>query len=114
MVIVPVATSKAVPACAGMDTEVFYQPSELRTALETCGECPVRMACLREELQHPITHQHGVRGGLTAGLRREILRAWRVAGYTLPMAPVTVQTVATVVELPNRRPVVESGSAVAA
>ena len=101
---VPVQASDrqgAAPACAGLPVDTFYERQHLATALETCAGCPVRMVCLREELQLPITHQHGVRGGLTAARRREILRAWRRAGYQLPASPVR-QAVATVVELSAR------------
>lgn len=106
MTIVPVQTSQEAPACASVDPEVFYQRKQLRTALETCGGCPMRDMCLREELRLPIRHQHGVRGGLTAPRRKEILRSWREAGYTLPSSPAR-EAIATVVELSSRRPAVE-------
>lgn len=85
------------PACAGKSINVFYSRSraQLAVALETCGGCPIRDMCLHEELQRPITHQYGVRGGLTAARRREILRSWRRAGYEMPSSPVR-QPIATV------------------
>lgn len=89
------------PACAGLPVDTFYERKHLAKALETCAGCPVRMVCLREELQLPIGHQFGVRGGLTATRRREILRAWRQAGYQVPASPVR-QAIATVVELSAR------------
>lgn len=103
MLIQPVQTlQNEAPACAGVDTEVFYSRKQLATALETCAGCPARMLCLREELQRPITHQHGVRGGLTAIRRKEIIRAWREAGYELPTLPVR-EAIAPVVALATRR-----------
>jgi Transcription factor WhiB len=75
--------SNAGPACAGMNTEVFFAGPDSeagqvapweRAALRVCAPCPVRAGCLMEALRFSSTHQWGVVGGTTATQRREFLR----------------------------------------
>lgn len=44
-------------------------------ALEICKPCPVRNECLTAELRYPASHQHGVRGGMTARARVALIQA---------------------------------------
>lgn len=86
-----------VPACAGMDPDIFHSyPSEPgngataseREALEVCARCPVRDWCLERDLTEcPTTYQVvGVRGGMRQADRRALhvqrygVRAPRRAG----------------------------------
>ena len=72
----------------GPETEVDGAPRESvderewreRRALDVCATCPFVKRCLEEELSFPVTHQWGVRGGMTAESRRALMRARRVAG----------------------------------
>ncbi|MEU4924559.1 WhiB family transcriptional regulator [Streptomyces parvus] len=73
-----------VPACAGMDPEVFFpayssEPGngptqEEREALAVCAGCPVRGWCLERDLEEcPTTYQVvGVRGGMRQADRRAL------------------------------------------
>lgn len=94
-----VAGKEASPKCAGMPTELFFgpdgevgQPGEspaekaLREAQarQVCMSCPLRSACLESELQWPIGEQWGIRGGMTAEQRREVLQQRRLAGEYAP------------------------------
>ena len=59
-------------------TEPFQERiARTRRAIEVCGGCIVRRECLEEALTWPLGAQSGVRGGLSAGARREEIRARR-------------------------------------
>lgn len=94
-----VAGEMASQKCAGMPMELFFgpegsegQPGESgseRVAREVrarrvCVSCPMRLVCLESELQWPIAEQWGVRGGLTAEERRELLKRQRRDGTYTP------------------------------
>ncbi len=63
-------------ACAGTDTNLFFEDRDPAAALALCGRCPVRDGCLAAALAEetdastgaPLgkASRHGVRGGLTA------------------------------------------------
>lgn len=53
-------------------------------ALRVCQQCPVQPQCLADELTYPVSEQHGVRGGLTAVARRDLLGHWRHLGVYRP------------------------------
>jgi hypothetical protein len=98
MTIVPaikVGGESPASACAGKPLNLFYNPARKvqEEALKLCGACPLQLPCLREELQRPITHQHGVRGGLTAGRRQQLIREWRAAERETESAPASTVTV---------------------
>lgn len=73
-----------VPACAGMDPDIFHpsyssEPgngptAEEREALAVCAGCPVRDWCLERDLEEcPTTYQVvGVRGGMRQADRRAL------------------------------------------
>ncbi|WP_158842908.1 WhiB family transcriptional regulator [Saccharothrix deserti] len=44
------------------------------TAKAVCGACPFVKRCLEDELQHGIGEQWGVRGGMTAAERQQLIR----------------------------------------
>ncbi len=111
MAIVPairVSGESPAPACAGKPLNLFYDSSRTvqDEALKTCGACPLQMSCLRDELQRPITHQHGVRGGLTAGRRKQLIREWRAAERESESAPAPT---ATVIDLVLHAAIVSAG-----
>lgn len=107
------ATSTASPgwaaraACRGTDLVLWFGPADPedgsggrvetpmerkrreRQAKQYCGSCPVREACLADELRFPLTWQWGVRGGLTEQERRELIRR-QGRGYARP--PVVAPT----------------------
>ena len=74
--------------CLGTPIELWFGPpddAELpelpgerarreRWALQICRTCPVTASCLADELRRGITHQWGVRGGLTAEQRKTAFR----------------------------------------
>ena len=98
MTIVPaiqVSGETPAPACAGKPLNLFYDhtPKVQEKALATCRPCPLQLSCLRDELQRPITHQHGVRGGLTAGRRKQVIREWRAAERETQSAPASTAAV---------------------
>ncbi|MFD7653979.1 WhiB family transcriptional regulator [Actinosynnema sp. NPDC059797] len=80
-------------SCLDTDLELWFGPSNdlpphLReprdqaafreqTAKAVCSGCPIRVECLESELARSIYDQHGVRGGMTAGERRELIRQRR-------------------------------------
>ncbi|MGH3502542.1 MAG: WhiB family transcriptional regulator [Nocardioidaceae bacterium] len=51
-----------------------------RLAKRVCAGCPFTEFCLADELTRPISHQWGVRGGMTAAERRRLIRDRRTAG----------------------------------
>jgi WhiB family redox-sensing transcriptional regulator len=79
--------------CIGTDLQLWFGPADgtphsLRetpaeqafrehTAKGICASCPLVSACLQEELAHGIGNQWGVRGGMTAKERKELIRARR-------------------------------------
>jgi WhiB family redox-sensing transcriptional regulator len=81
--------------CEGTDLELWYGPADdialelreqttekafrERAAKAVCADCLVRALCLEAELQHGITEQWGVRGGLTAKERQTLIRQRRAA-----------------------------------
>lgn len=91
-------------ACADTDLVLWYGPPEPdepggypeprdqrdwreRRALQICDSCPVRKQCLAEELRLPMTHQWGVRGGMTDRDRRALLRLPSRSDGTAPRFP---------------------------
>ena len=68
-------------ACRGLDTEVFFPPSEdeadAAAAKAVCAVCPVREECL--EWAVATNQPDGVWGGLTATERRRLRRRRREA-----------------------------------
>lgn len=80
---------RAVAACVDLPPELFTGPAEdvvepfqeriarSREAMQVCGGCAVRAACLEEALTWPLSAQIGVRGGLSASARREEIRRRR-------------------------------------
>lgn len=84
----PMKHSAAVPiVCADEDTEVFFGPADSsengklfaweKKALAFCAKCLIRQKCLAEALRHPVAHQYGVVGGMTASQRHVLLRDGR-------------------------------------
>jgi hypothetical protein len=83
-------TSEETRPCVGTDPELWFGPDdevapELRegyseraaretVAKQVCADCPVTAQCLEQELWFGISEQWGVRGGLTAEERRNLLR----------------------------------------
>lgn len=82
--------------CLGTDLELWYGPENPdlpqdlkesptqrafreRTAKGVCKECPFVERCLEEELAFGIGQQYGVRAGLTAKERQDLLRQRRGA-----------------------------------
>ncbi|TWP51252.1 WhiB family transcriptional regulator [Lentzea tibetensis] len=81
--------------CEGSDLELWFgpaddlpgqlqeTPAERRrregVAKSVCAGCPVMAQCLAQELQHGLGDQWGVRGGLTAAERQDLIRARRAA-----------------------------------
>jgi hypothetical protein len=76
--------------CIGTDPLLWFGPAEdepyepfaerIRRegiAKTICAECPFTTHCLDLELRFSIADQHGVRGGLTAEERRDLLRTYR-------------------------------------
>lgn len=115
MTIVPatrVDVESPAPACAGLPLNLFYDRETRDEALETCADCPRKALCLNEELQRPITHQFGVRGGLTADDRKDLIRAYRALTRKASSDPALV---APVIDLTTRSSAgLTSTSAVAA
>jgi WhiB family redox-sensing transcriptional regulator len=60
-------------ACSTYDPDVFFHRSErsplVNVAKRVCGECPVRLPCLRWAMTHPGETEHGVWGGTTPSER---------------------------------------------
>lgn len=101
-----------VPACRGVDPELFFGPSDSPedgptaawelTALAVCQRCPLVEACRETALEFGASEQHGVIGGMTAGQRRQVLRLTRqqptrsylagVAGVPAGRSPASVAT----------------------
>ncbi len=85
--------SWAARPCLGSSLVLWYGPAEdgpgsyeepndqrlrrERRAAQVCTTCPVIEECLAAELTLPPADQHGVRGGMTAGQRRELLTSQR-------------------------------------
>lgn len=69
-----------------VDAELFFSDDsdDQRIAALWCRGCRVRAQCLRDELDFPASEQYGVRGGLTAQARRDLLRQWRRDGRYRP------------------------------
>lgn len=84
-------------ACAGMDTEIFFTSGSAgrgggarnnRAALALCRTCSVRDSCLAaalDEEKSAVYGVYGIRGGLTADERRQIIR--RRTGYVPERVP---------------------------
>ena len=73
-------------ACQGVDVEAFFTPArrtrDSRYVFALCRACPVRQACLDaalDEEKNAAYGVYGIRGGLTADERRQIIR--RRTGY---------------------------------
>ncbi len=69
-------------ACASGDPEDWYAKvgeRHLASAVRTCQECPVRVACLRDAIQR--NDVHGLWGGQTSRQRRAIRN--RLGGKTI-------------------------------
>lgn len=58
------------PACAGLDTELWFDPAWGLLAVAICQQCPLMAAC--RDWSVPITDLHGVWGGLTAAQRAAV------------------------------------------
>jgi hypothetical protein len=78
--------------CLGTDAYLWFGPAEGEpkeswaarrwresVAKGVCSGCPFVDYCLAGELDRPLSHQWGVRGGLTATKRRELIRQRRRA-----------------------------------
>lgn len=76
--------------CLGTPIELWFGPAEdapaeslaerrarVDAAKALCAECPFTAFCLGSELARPLAHQHGIRGGLTAGERKAEIRRRR-------------------------------------
>ena len=76
--------------CLGSPEELWFGPADdapaetlgerrARTdvAKAMCADCPFTAFCLASELARPLAHQHGIRGGLTAGERKAEIRRRR-------------------------------------
>lgn len=55
-----------------------------------CGGCPFRAQCLESELEHGICGQWGVRGGMTASERQDLIRTRRQAAVAALVADAEV------------------------
>lgn len=75
--------------CAGMNTNLFYPARGARLqyqqALAVCQACTVRTECLEAALDEETEHVgaksiYGIRGGVSADRRYELLRARGVRG----------------------------------
>lgn len=51
--------------------------TDVARAKAVCATCPVRADCLTAALACPVTHDHGIRGGLTAAERLRIRKRQR-------------------------------------
>lgn len=58
--------------CRGMGDALFPEPADQKRARLLCKDCPVRLECLAEALDHRI--EWGVWGGMTERERRSLLR----------------------------------------
>jgi len=65
---------RALAACRGMDTDIFYPEGRGRAlrmrediAKQICAECPVARECRQSAAEHP--ERYGIWGGLTEGER---------------------------------------------
>ena len=71
------ASWRALAACAGLPTALFYSgaPSSVAVAKATCAGCPVHAECLCAALRQERHERHpfGVRGGLSASERAVLL-----------------------------------------
>ena len=76
--------------CLGHDPQTFYRHEEhggsrtvreqtAQAAFDLCAACPVRQACLDDELDRGGT-QHGIRGGMWAATRTAIILERKRAG----------------------------------
>jgi hypothetical protein len=79
--------------CVGTDLELWFGPADgtsralretpaeqafrQRTAKAICAGCPLVSSCLEEELAHSVGDQWGVRGGMTAKERKDLIRIRR-------------------------------------
>ncbi|MEU2625876.1 WhiB family transcriptional regulator [Kitasatospora sp. NPDC007106] len=79
------------PACRGYSWSLFYGSDDESkdraaareaTAKRLCARCPMRQACLDEELARKPFDQHGVRGAMTADERRAEIARRAVANQT--------------------------------
>lgn len=68
-------------ACRGMPVADFFPgrcQQKIQAALDTCARCPVQaeclLACIDEEVHISDTEPKGIRGGMTARERRQIVR----------------------------------------
>lgn len=77
-------------ACRGVHIDVFFPKSgggdPYRTARKYCGRCPVRDACLHDEMRWEATMiagkrrgRHGMQGGLTPQERERYAKGRKVA-----------------------------------
>jgi len=84
--------------CVGTDPELWFgapddtpphlqetRPSMRRresVAKAMCARCPFVVQCLENELEHGLGEQWGVRGGMTAKERQDVIRARRRQAVT--------------------------------
>lgn len=65
-------------ACQGMDPAIFFDSARWADGLRVCATCPVRVECLKDDLNTTDRASIcGVRGGLTEGERRDLWRRRR-------------------------------------
>ncbi|SES37918.1 Transcription factor WhiB [Lentzea xinjiangensis] len=92
--------------CVGTDLELWFgasddTPAHLRESAEdmrrresvakaTCAGCPFVVRCLESELEHGIGGQWGVRGGMTAKERQDLIRTRRQAAVAALVTDVEV------------------------
>jgi hypothetical protein len=93
--VTPISAQWADRPCLGTDLELWFGPADdvparlqetpdqrlfrERTAKAVCDDCPFVERCLAGELQRGISEQWGVRGGMTAKERQELIRQRRAA-----------------------------------
>lgn len=66
-------------SCLAVEPETFFPERTdhegQAAAIAICEQCPVRQACLDDDLKRPVSDQNGIRGGKTAEQRKAIIRA---------------------------------------
>jgi Transcription factor WhiB len=69
-------------ACKEMGHDLFYpgptETQKARDAIEICKQCHVRQACLDDAIDDFHFGRFGIRGGLSEGGRRRIIRLGRL------------------------------------
>ena len=60
-------------ACRGMPTGDFFTEVPGAEVARACARCPVRLACLADEVGRPLDEVCGFRGGMAETVRRTLL-----------------------------------------